>query len=92
MAEVPIQISGMLYDLLNKTTQRVVLMGNASIIGLSVGGGPIIPPDSTPPPGGGAELPETSDSGENSTDEVTLTRAELDALVDEAVRKDRARR
>jgi L-fuculose-phosphate aldolase len=46
----------------------------------------------TPPPGGGAELPETCDRGENNTDEVTLTRSELDALVDEAVRKDRARR
>jgi L-fuculose-phosphate aldolase len=46
----------------------------------------------TPPPGGGAELPETCDEGETATDEVTLTRAELDALVDEAVRKDRARR
>lgn len=46
----------------------------------------------TPPPGGGAELPETCDEGETNTDEVTLTRTELDALVDEAVRKDRARR
>jgi L-fuculose-phosphate aldolase len=46
----------------------------------------------SPPPGGGAELPETCDGGENETDEVTLTRSELDALVDEAVRKDRARR
>ena len=46
----------------------------------------------TPPPGGGADLPETCDNGENTTDEVTLTRSELDALVDEAVRKDRARR
>ncbi len=46
----------------------------------------------TPPPGGGAELPETCDGGESATDEVTLTRSELDALVDEAVRKDRARR
>jgi L-fuculose-phosphate aldolase len=45
-----------------------------------------------PPPGGGAELPETCDGGENETGEVTLTRSELDALVDEAVRKDRARR
>jgi L-fuculose-phosphate aldolase len=44
------------------------------------------------PPGGGAELPVTSDSGENSADHVTLTRNELDALIDEAVRKDRARR
>jgi L-fuculose-phosphate aldolase len=46
----------------------------------------------TPPPGGGAELPETCDTGENTTDEVTLSRSELDALVDEAVRKDRSRR
>lgn len=46
----------------------------------------------TPPPGGGAELPETCDAGESTTDRVSLTRAELDALVDEAVRKDRARR
>ena len=46
----------------------------------------------TPPPGGGAELPETSDTGESTTEEITLTRSELDALVDEAVRKDRARR
>ena len=46
----------------------------------------------TPPPGGGAELPETCDTGEGATEEITLTRSELDALVDEAVRKDRARR
>jgi len=46
----------------------------------------------TPPPGGGAELPETCDGGEGTTEEITLTRSELDALVDEAVRKDRARR
>jgi L-fuculose-phosphate aldolase len=46
----------------------------------------------TPPPGGGAELPETNDSGESSGSHVSLTRNELDALIDEAVRKDRARR
>jgi L-fuculose-phosphate aldolase len=45
-----------------------------------------------PPPGGGAELPETSDGGETPGDHVTLTRDQLDALVDEAVRKDRSRR
>lgn len=45
MAEVPIQISGVLYDKQKRTQQSVVLMGKASIIGLSVGGGPIIPPD-----------------------------------------------
>ena len=45
-----------------------------------------------PPPGGGAELPVTCDSGENDDDHVNLTRSELDALIDEAVRKDRSRR
>jgi L-fuculose-phosphate aldolase len=43
-----------------------------------------------PPPGGGAELPVTCDSGESAG--VRLTRNELDALIDEAVRKDRSRR
>ena len=46
----------------------------------------------SPPPGGGAELPETCDDGESDTDQITLSRSELDALVDEAVRKDRSRR
>jgi L-fuculose-phosphate aldolase len=46
----------------------------------------------TPPPGGGAEIPETCDGRESPTAEITLSRSELDALVDEAVRKDRARR
>jgi L-fuculose-phosphate aldolase len=45
----------------------------------------------TPPPGGGAELPITSDVNENA-DRVRLTRGELDALIDEAVRKDRTRK
>jgi L-fuculose-phosphate aldolase len=45
-----------------------------------------------PPPGGGAELPITSDGGDTPTDNVRLTRSELDALIDEAVRKDRSRR
>lgn len=45
----------------------------------------------SPPPGGGAELPITAENGE-SGDHVTLTRNELDALIDEAVRKDRSRR
>lgn len=43
------------------------------------------------PPGGGAELPVTRDVDENPREHVTLTRSELDALIDEAVRKDRAR-
>jgi L-fuculose-phosphate aldolase len=46
----------------------------------------------SPPPGGGAELPLTCDTGESSRDHVTLSRSELDGLIDEAVRKDRARR
>ena len=46
-----------------------------------------------PPPGGGAELPVTCDSSETTAaDHVWLTRSELDALIDEAVRKDRTRR
>ncbi len=46
-----------------------------------------------PPPGGGAELPVTSDSiADAAADHVRLTRNELDALIDEAVRKDRSRR
>jgi len=46
----------------------------------------------TGPPGGGAELPVTSDDDRESDQSVTLTREELEALIDEAVRKDRARR
>ena len=45
-----------------------------------------------PPPGGGADLPVTCDGGETAGDRVRLTRSELDALIDEAVRKDRSRR
>ena len=53
MTEVPIQISGVLYDKTARTQQSVVLMGKASIMGLSVGGGPIVPPEE----GGGGEPP-----------------------------------
>jgi L-fuculose-phosphate aldolase len=45
-----------------------------------------------PPPGGGADLPWTCDGGDTAGDRVRLTRSELDALIDEAVRKDRSRR
>ena len=45
-----------------------------------------------PPPGGGADLPITSDSGDSAGEHVSLTRSELGALIDEAVRKDRTRR
>jgi hypothetical protein len=56
MPAVPIQVDGVLYDLLNKTTQRVVLQGQASISGLEVGGGPIFPPEQ-PPAGGKPPIP-----------------------------------
>jgi L-fuculose-phosphate aldolase len=46
----------------------------------------------TAPPGGGAELPVTSDDERGGNESVTLSREELEALIDEAVRKDRARR
>src|SRR5215469_7580204 len=49
MAEVPVEFSGMAYDLLNRTSTRVYLMGKMNIYGLSVGGGPIVPPDQVPP-------------------------------------------
>ena len=52
MAAVEITISGVLYDKLNRTTQNVVLIGEASLTGVGVGGGPIIPPGQ--PPGSGA--------------------------------------
>ena len=43
MAAVPVTLDGMLYDLLNKSSQRVVFIGDASLTGLSVGGGPMPP-------------------------------------------------
>ena len=44
MAAVEVTISGVLYDKVNRTTSPVVLIGEASLTGLGVGGGPIIPP------------------------------------------------
>lgn len=49
MAAIPVTLDGMLYDLWAKTSQRVVIIAEASISGLGVGGGPM-------PPGGG-QLP-----------------------------------
>lgn len=46
----------------------------------------------TAPPGCRAELPLTSDSEESVAGEITLKRDDLDALIEEALRKDRARR
>jgi len=45
-----------------------------------------------PPPGGASELPVTSDSEDGVADEITLKRDELDHLIEEALRQDRARR
>lgn len=46
MAAVEVTISGLLFDKLSRTTQNVVLIGEATLTGLGVGGGPM-------PPGGG---------------------------------------
>lgn len=55
MAEVPITINGVICDLYGRTiTGPIKLVGSASITGLGVGGGPIIPPDGG---GGGGDKP-----------------------------------
>jgi hypothetical protein len=43
MSAVEVTISGMLYDRANRTTQNVVLIGEATLTGAGIGGGPIIP-------------------------------------------------
>ena len=43
MAAVPVAISGLVYDKLARTYRPVLIVGMASIAGLSVGGGPIFP-------------------------------------------------
>lgn len=60
MAAVEVTISGVLFDKVNRTTQNVVLIGEASLTGIGVGGGPIIPPEQPgKPPGiwGGGNVP-----------------------------------
>lgn len=61
MAAIEVTITGMLYDKLARTTQNVVLIGEASLTGVGIGGGPIIPPPgpSGRPPGiwGGGNEP-----------------------------------
>src|SRR5215469_17925774 len=56
MAAVGVTITGKLYDRINRTTQNVVLIGDAHLTDLEVGGGPILPgggwpggPDEPPP-------------------------------------------
>jgi len=49
MAAVPVEFTGLMYDLTGRTQQRVYMQGKMNIYGLSVGGGPIVPPDEVPP-------------------------------------------
>jgi hypothetical protein len=53
MSSVPIMVSGVLWDHANKSGRAVTLMGEATIVGLGVGGGPVFPdqPPATQPPG-----------------------------------------
>lgn len=54
MAAVEVTISGVLYDKTARTTQPVVLIGEATLTGVGIGGGPVIPPEGGgQPPGGG---------------------------------------
>ena len=55
MAAVEVTVSGILYDKIARTSQQVVLVGEGSLTGLGVGGGPIIPPGGGG--GGGGEPP-----------------------------------
>lgn len=57
MAEVLVQISGVLYDKLSRTERPVLLQGMASLVGLGVGGGPIVPGGDPPHIWGGGNEP-----------------------------------
>ena len=48
MSAVEVTITGLLYDRANRTTQNVVLIGEATLTGLGVGGGPIVPEPQPP--------------------------------------------
>ena len=50
MAAIEITISGVIFDKVSRTTRPVVLIGEASLTGLGIGGGPI-PPGEGPPLG-----------------------------------------
>ena len=50
MAAVPVQIDGVLWDHASKSGRKVSLIGNATLVGLTVGGGPIVPPEGAEPP------------------------------------------
>lgn len=53
MAAVEVTISGILFDKLSRTTQNVVLIGEATLSGVGIGGGPIYPPSGGGGGGGG---------------------------------------
>jgi hypothetical protein len=61
MAAVEITISGVLYDKLNRTTQQVVLIGEATYTGIGVGGGPM--PGGRPPHVSGGPIDPYPDIG-----------------------------
>lgn len=48
MAAAEITYRATEYDLVNRTTRQVVLIGEATLTGLGVGGGPVIPPGQPP--------------------------------------------
>jgi hypothetical protein len=61
MAAVELTFSGVLFDKYNRTTQNVVLIGEASLTGVGVGGGPMPPGSGNKPgiwpPGSGIDMP-----------------------------------
>lgn len=63
MAAIEVTISGVYYDKLSRSTRPCVIIGEASLTGLEIGGGPIIPPSRPPvgiwpnPPEGQAPIP-----------------------------------
>jgi len=56
---VPVQIDGAVYDKTARTMRPVRIVGYVSIVGLTVGGGPVLPqpPNGGQPPPGG-EIPQ----------------------------------
>jgi len=57
MSQVPIMVTGVLWDHANKSGRAVTLMGEAHIVGLGVGGGPVLPPDQPAQPPGTPTFP-----------------------------------
>lgn len=43
MSSIPVALSGVVYDLYNRTSQRVVIFADLSYADRGVGGGPIVP-------------------------------------------------